>query len=141
MKLFSLGIACLLSGCFLQMLAAQNAISHGVYDPANDPNADAALENPVPADKNSLARGSALFQKHCVECHGRTGVGDGPKSKDTSPAVPNLRSIKDPSDTHLYRQIAFGRQDMPTWEKKLNEKNLWDLVNYVQSINTKKGKK
>lgn len=137
MKLVTLGMTLVLSGCLMNMLASQT-FSHGVYDPANDPKADEVLQNPVANDSKSVGRGSALFKKHCVECHGPKGIGDGPKAKETSPAVANLTKIKDRSDTRLYKQIAYGKADMPTWKDELEETNLWDLVNYVKSLNLAK---
>jgi mono/diheme cytochrome c family protein len=135
-RYLALGLLIFLPGCALNMLAAQ--VRHGAYDPAQDPDADKILKNPVHFDKKSLERGAALFKKNCVECHGPKGIGDGPKSKETTPPVANLTKVEDPSDTHLFKQISFGKEDMPTWKEKLNEKNIWDLVNYVQSLNGKK---
>ena len=39
------------------------------------------MSNPVKSDDASLLAGKDLFNKTCAACHGRTGVGDGPKSK------------------------------------------------------------
>jgi mono/diheme cytochrome c family protein len=137
MKLLTLSLSTLLSGCVLNMLAARS-MGHGSYDPADDPDAKTVYTSPTPFDKASLDRGAALFKKNCVECHGPKGIGDGPKSKETTPPVANLTKVKDTSDTHLFKQITFGREDMPVWKDKLSEKNIWDLVNYVKSLSGKK---
>jgi mono/diheme cytochrome c family protein len=132
-----IAFALILNGCIMDMLA-RGVISHGIYDPDKDPNADEVLENPVAMDKASLDRGAMLFKTHCVECHGPKGIGDGPKSKETTPAVANLTKVKDLSDTRLYKQISMGKQDMPTWQDKLSTNNIWDLVNYIKKMNKKK---
>ena len=136
LALFILTLA--VSSCTLNMLAARAAASHGVYDESKDPNANQVLKNPIPFDKKSLDRGAALFKKNCVECHGNKGIGDGPKSNETTPAVANLTKVKEPTDNHLFKQISFGREDMPTWKEKLSENNIWDLVNFIKSLNGKK---
>ena len=37
--------------------------------------------DPYPARPPSLARGAAVFQEQCVQCHGPAGRGDGPKAR------------------------------------------------------------
>ena len=37
----------------------------------------AKLKNPVPANEQSIAEGKAQYVKHCAQCHGDAGKGDG----------------------------------------------------------------
>ncbi|MGH8166368.1 MAG: c-type cytochrome, partial [Woeseiaceae bacterium] len=40
--------------------------------------AAAAIENPVPATEESIARGKGFYEINCLVCHGSDGRGDGP---------------------------------------------------------------
>ena len=33
----------------------------------------AKIRNPVPMSEQSIAKGKALFEKHCISCHGESG--------------------------------------------------------------------
>ena len=39
------------------------------------------MKNPVKSDEASIKAGQDLFVKNCASCHGKTGLGDGPKVK------------------------------------------------------------
>src|SRR5213075_1256213 len=52
--------------------------------------AAAKLKNPVAADAKSIAAGKALYARHCAECHGDEGKGDGTMAEDMDPKPPNL---------------------------------------------------
>jgi len=113
-------------------------MGHGVYDSAADPDSDEVLKNPVKRTRKSLARGKKLFIKNCVSCHGLKGHGDGPKSKGLDPKVANLRKIESPNESRIFKQISSGPADMPNWSPKLKKKQIWELTNYIMSINPKK---
>ena len=38
--------------------------------------------NPVEESAESIARGASIFQRHCVNCHGASGSGDGAAADD-----------------------------------------------------------
>jgi mono/diheme cytochrome c family protein len=39
------------------------------------------MENPVKGDDQALQMGGMLYKRHCASCHGREGLGDGPKAR------------------------------------------------------------
>lgn len=93
----------------------------------------AARSNPVPADEESVQRGQVLFRTHCTGCHGQDGSGGGPAAAGLRPAPPNLRRMVNfHSDGDLAWKIANGRGSMPAWQGILQEKQIWDVVNYLR---------
>lgn len=91
--------------------------------------------NPVAADTASLARGKKLFQAHCASCHGAQGQGDGPAGRALKPGPADLTAMAGRhSDGDFAWKIANGRGPMPAWNGRLSEKNIWDLVNFIQSL-------
>ena len=45
------------------------------------PAAEKSKANPVKADDASVKLGLAAYNKNCASCHGKTGLGDGPKGR------------------------------------------------------------
>lgn len=98
----------------------------------------AGLKNPIPADKDSLERGAALYAMNCASCHGDSGMGDGPAGAALDPApAPVAHTSQTMADDYLFWRISEGgvpfNTSMPPW-KVLDEKSRWDLVNYIRAI-------
>lgn len=93
--------------------------------------------NPIPADETSLARGKALYQAHCLSCHGPDGRGDGPAAASL-PAPPADLTVHAPAHTdgELFRFIANGLRGtpMPAFKGTLSREDIWHLVNYIKSL-------
>lgn len=99
------------------------------------PEKDAKRLNPVPADNASRDRGRKLFEENCVSCHGLTGRGNGPIAArlETLPADLAAMAGQHPDGDFAWK-IAEGRGVMPAWKKILSEKQIWDVVNYLQKV-------
>ena len=103
------------------------------------PTDSAARKNPISANAVSITRGKALFQTHCALCHGASGQGDGPAGAALNPKPTNLREmVGQHSDGDFAWKIANGRGPMPAWKSVLQENQIWDLVNFIQSLGDKK---
>jgi len=95
----------------------------------------AKRKNPVAADAASVARGKKLFQANCASCHGAQGRGDGPVSKTLLPKPADLASMAGQHpDGDFAWKIANGRGLMPAWKGTLSEAQIWDAVNFIQSL-------
>ena len=94
------------------------------------------LENPVKTDGRTVERGKAVYRKHCVPCHGETGVGDGKMAKKLGykPANLALERLNRQADGEIYWKISKGKEPMPAFEKDLSHKDRWDLVSYVRTL-------
>ena len=83
-------------------------------------------------------QGKAIYEQHCVACHGAQGRGDGPEAPYLSPRPASLisaaTSIK--SDKELLAVIANGklRTAMLPWKDRLTEAQQQDVLAYVRSF-------
>lgn len=91
--------------------------------------------NPIPADGASRERGRKLFEANCAGCHGSSGRGNGPAAArlETLPADLTAMARQHPDGDFAWK-IANGRGVMPAWKRILTENQIWDLVNFVQSL-------
>ncbi len=92
------------------------------------------MENTVKFDK---AAATALWNKHCKSCHGKDGLGDGPKAAqlDTPSGDFTEASFQKQSDGALFYKTLEGRDDMPTFKKKIpDEEDIWQLVHYMRTF-------
>ena len=95
------------------------------------------MANPDKATPASITSGKSLFVKYCVECHGKKGTGNGPKSTDlkTSPADMTKSSFQSQSDGSLFYKISEGRNEMPKFKKEITDPDdIWSIVNYVRTL-------
>lgn len=98
----------------------------------------AGVTNPIPADKESLERGSELYTVNCASCHGDGGMGDGPAGSALDPAPsPIAHSSQMMADDYLFWRISEGGvpfgTSMPAWTV-FDEQSRWDLVNYMRAL-------
>ena len=80
-------------------------------------------------DKDQIANGKKLFQANCAACHVADGGGAaGPNLTDNSWI--NGCSAKD-----VYQSIKYGRKNgMMAWKDNFNDKQIIDIMNYVNSL-------
>ena len=115
----------------------------GADDEWSAPAAERARTNPVPATPEALAKGRALYQKHCAMCHGGKGKGDGPAA-EMSPLPPHDltdRALQERmTDGEILWKLTTGRKTaeevaMPAMALKVPEENdRWKLVLFVRSL-------
>jgi DMSO reductase family type II enzyme heme b subunit len=117
---------------------------------AGGPAAAQVEVEPVPPTPVAVdaARGLQLYQRHCAQCHGAEGKGDGvaadlvyPRPRDFTTAIFKVRSTKSgqlPTDHDLFRVISDGLPgtSMPAWRKYLTEAERWQLVHHVKSLDS-----
>ena len=96
------------------------------------------MSNPTDADDDdNIEIGEELFMQHCKSCHGKEGLGDGPKAKDQEGELGDFSSddFQAQSDGSLFYKTTFGRDDMPNYEKKMpDDEDRWLVVNYMRLL-------
>jgi len=101
------------------------------------PDKNAKMANPVKSDKESISAGKALWNLHCASCHGKTGLGDGSKAAQlkTQPQDLTTKAMQSQSDGSLFYKISEGREDMPSFKKKIPDADdIWNVVNYMRTL-------
>ena len=104
---------------------------------APDPDGTLAAGNSLPADEASLARGEASFLTNCASCHGAAGRGDGPAGAGMDPPPADLTAHGGMHDDEaLFAWIADGIDGsaMPAFGDTLGDDEIWDIVNYIRSL-------
>lgn len=93
------------------------------------------MKNPKKNDANSINVGKAEYNKSCKSCHGAKGLGDGPKAKTLkTPSGDFSKDLKKSTDGELFYRTKFGRGDMPKYEGKIKDDDIWHMVNYMRSF-------
>lgn len=101
------------------------------------PDKNAKTANPVKSSKESIAAGKALWSLHCASCHGKTGLGDGSKAAQlkTQPEDMTKGGAQTQSDGSIAFKITEGRDDMPSFKKKIpDQEDIWNLVNFIRTL-------
>ena len=125
-----------LAGLFLLFIAAVS-FNNLQKKPWPVPDKFLKMSNPVKADAASLANGKELWVKHCQSCHGKTGKGDGPKAAQlkTEPEDLGKPDIQNQPDGAFFYRTSEGREDMPSFKKKIDDPDdIWAVVNYVRTF-------
>ena len=103
----------------------------------------------APTDAADPAAGAKISAKHCAECHGETGKGDGEmlqKFKTMGVVVPDpvawndVAGMSEWTDEQLFQIIEKGGKGvgkskmMPPWGDQLSKAEIADLVAYIRSL-------
>jgi mono/diheme cytochrome c family protein len=98
------------------------------------------------ATVDAQPRGKAVYDAHCVECHGTSGRGDGPaaaylvpRPRDFATGKYKIRTTETgnpPSDDDLIASVRRGLYgtSMPAWDRILPDGDINDVVQYVKSL-------
>jgi len=104
------------------------------------------LKNPVPPSASSVEQGQGVFGRFCTRCHGIEGKGDGPQPPEGSHPA-NLTDAQwdhGSTDGEIFTTIHDGvppKFDMDSYEGKITDTEIWNVVNYLRSIGPKSGQR
>ena len=101
------------------------------------PEKNAKMANPVKSDAETIKVGKEMWTKHCVSCHGKTGAGDGTKAAQLETAMEDMSaaSVQGQSDGELFYKISEGREEMPSFKKKISDtEELWSVVHFMRTL-------
>ena len=130
----SITVALLLaSGAFAQQdrsSADHHPREAGVYaELAKASEQTRSKRNPFEKDRQAIAAGQHLFERHCSECHGTSAEG--------SKKAPSLRAeeVQNAAPGAIFWILTNGvvRRGMPVWSK-LPESQRWQLVSFIKSL-------
>ena len=95
-----------------------------------------SMENTVASDDASVKTGKGMYSKFCASCHGKTGLGDGVKARGlkTFPGDFTGAGFQDQTDGEIFFKTKAGRAEMPKFEGKVQDKDIWSMVNYMRTL-------
>jgi len=123
----------------LILLIAIGLMSFTIQDtqePWEVPSEYKTMDNPVTVDDGSLKEGAMYYKKYCASCHGKTGLGDSPRSRmlKTFPGDFSGDVYQKQTDGEHFYKTKFGRGEMPKYDKKIPDEKIWDMVNYMRTF-------
>jgi mono/diheme cytochrome c family protein len=94
------------------------------------------MKNPVAKGDASDKAGMALWLKNCASCHGKAGLGDGVKARALKTPAGDFSKAdyQNQTDGELFYKTKTGRGDMPKYEGKLTDDDIWNIVNYTRTL-------
>ena len=83
-------------------------------------------------------KGKALYEKHCLVCHGPQGRGDGSAGRMLKPPAADFSSpeSKKKSEAEVMQVVENGKPGtaMGPWKSQLSQAELKDLMGYVMTL-------
>ena len=94
------------------------------------------MKNPVAVSDASKKAGLVLFTKNCASCHGKAGLGDGVKARSLKdfPGDFSKPAFHAQSDGDLFYKTKFGRAEMPKYDGKLTDDDIWNMIVYMRTF-------
>jgi mono/diheme cytochrome c family protein len=95
-----------------------------------------SMKNPVAKGDASNKAGSAIYIKNCASCHGKTGLGDGVKARSLKqfPGDFSKAEFQNQTDGDHFYKTRTGRGEMPKYEGKLADNDIWNTVNFMRTF-------
>ena len=92
------------------------------------------LINSRSANKESIRQGKKMYQIICIVCHGHNGMGKTRVSKKFKGRSIEPFDLESLTDGQIYTQVRFGRFPMPSYAANLTPDEIWDIVNYLRTL-------
>lgn len=117
----------------------ENSVSmRAIHYPDDVEQAEAQLSNPLDQNDVNLAGGKKIYNTYCIVCHGDDAKGGGSLT-DAYPAAPDITTVdySNRKDGFFYYRITFGAALMPAYGHSITEKERWQTVQYLRTLQSK----
>lgn len=115
--------------------SGHSGFRHGIIPEVGEPSMlppSVKVEN-LPQD--SVEQGQALYEAHCLACHGATGKGNGPKASELDQRPKNLSNLaKTVPQFKFYMMVSRQKAQMPGWKTIFTDQEIADLENYLKTL-------
>ena len=102
------------------------------------PKSEAKRKNPIHYSDKSTKVGKTLFKVNCASCHGIKADGTGSAGRYFKTKPTNLVEMSNKhKDGDFFWKIQTGKGNMPSFKNKLTKDEIWNLVNFIQSLSKK----
>jgi mono/diheme cytochrome c family protein len=94
------------------------------------------MKNPVAVGDASTKVGLTLYTKNCASCHGKAGLGDGVKARTLKDSAGDFSKapFQTQADGDLFFKTKTGKGEMPKYEGKLADDDIWNIINYLRTL-------
>ena len=79
---------------------------------------------------------ATLYKSKCAACHGPDGAGATVMGKKLGAKDFHSPEVSKLSDTELFDITKKGKDKMPSYDKKLTDDQIKDLVKYIRTLGT-----
>ncbi|QQS48322.1 MAG: c-type cytochrome [Acidobacteriota bacterium] len=96
----------------------------------------AAVVNPYKNKPDAVQLGRMYYNQKCVDCHGKTGQGNGWMSRGLLRPPTNLASkvVQANTDGELFWKITKGKSPMPAHGIRFDDEQRWHIVTYLRTF-------
>lgn len=105
---------------------------------------DKARKNPEKFTEESVDKGKSVYLTQCAMCHGTSGDGKGDLAEIMHLNLPDMTkpdTLAKFTDGELWAMINSGSGAMPGEAQRMKPNTVWDLVNFLRSVEGKKPEK
>jgi mono/diheme cytochrome c family protein len=86
------------------------------------------------ARAQDVASGEKIYKAKCVSCHGPDGKGETAAGKATKARDICSADVKKEADADWTGIISKGKNKMPSYDKKITDAEVKDVVAYMRSL-------
>jgi mono/diheme cytochrome c family protein len=100
----------------------------------------AQLVSPLKETELVVAQGKVIYEKFCMQCHGKTGQGDGKVVTIGNHPPPGAYdgALKELSEGKMFHTLTYGKGMMGQHASQLNKEERWKVISYVKTLQGKK---
>lgn len=129
--------------CAFPVSGQEQAPAQATTPTSNTIPAEAAHRvNPTKPTAKSLAHGKKSYRYDCAMCHGDKGDGKGEIATSVKLKMGDFTdpaTLKNRTDGELFYIIKNGHGQMLPEGDRIKPTELWNIVNYIRSLSSKKG--
>lgn len=99
------------------------------------PDEASKIKNPIPSTETSQSKGKEIYLDNCAYCHAENALGLSKDYTSLPMDTPNLIiRLKNHTEGDFFWKIQNGRGRMPSFKEDLSDQDIWDIINFINSL-------